>query len=95
MVVPTGVGKTLRFAPEMSVSEVLSELKIKTKIGGADFGLYQPQLGTKKARWLQKQRTLRFYDITNSVRFYLTFLALLSQILMILPTILINYRDPD
>ncbi len=70
MVVSTGVGKTLRFAPEMSVGEVLNELKNRTKTGGADFGLYQPPVGTKKARWLQKQRTLRYYELTNNVRYH-------------------------
>lgn len=68
MVVATGAAKVLRFAPDMSVHEVVKEIKVKTETGGADYGLYQPPLNGKKARWLQKQRTLKYYDIANNVR---------------------------
>jgi hypothetical protein len=68
MVVSTGVAKVLRFAPDMTVHEVQKEIKLRTETGGADFGLYQPPINGKKARWLQKQRTLKYYDIASNVR---------------------------
>jgi talin len=63
----TGAAKVLRFAPDMTIAEVLKEIKEKTEIGGADHGLYQAAFKGKKPRWLQKNRTLKYYDITNNM----------------------------
>eukprot|EP00029_Vermamoeba_vermiformis_P010761 TRINITY_DN573_c0_g1_i1.p1 TRINITY_DN573_c0_g1~~TRINITY_DN573_c0_g1_i1.p1 ORF type:complete len:2463 (-),score=953.41 TRINITY_DN573_c0_g1_i1:48-7436(-) len=67
LVSATGAAKVLRFAPDMTIAEVLKEIKEKTEIGGADHGLYQAAFKGKKPRWLQKNRTLKYYDITNNM----------------------------
>lgn len=67
LVSATGAAKVLRLAPDMTIAEVLKEIKEKTEIGGADHGLYQAAFKGKKPRWLQKNRTLKYYDITNNV----------------------------
>jgi hypothetical protein len=64
---PNNSTKTFKFPPDISVAEVIKEIQAKTELGGADHGLYQRATKGKKARWLQPNRTLRFYDIISNV----------------------------
>eukprot|EP01128_Nolandella_sp_AFSM9_P012687 TRINITY_DN951_c0_g2_i2.p1 TRINITY_DN951_c0_g2~~TRINITY_DN951_c0_g2_i2.p1 ORF type:complete len:2415 (-),score=843.80 TRINITY_DN951_c0_g2_i2:361-7515(-) len=51
----------------MSVGEVIKEIRLKTD-GGKDHGVFVPadaETG-KKAYWLAKNRTIRFYGLTNN-----------------------------
>eukprot|EP01113_Clastostelium_recurvatum_P020003 TRINITY_DN236_c0_g1_i4.p1 TRINITY_DN236_c0_g1~~TRINITY_DN236_c0_g1_i4.p1 ORF type:complete len:2591 (+),score=1077.50 TRINITY_DN236_c0_g1_i4:231-8003(+) len=56
--------KSMKFAPTMSVSEVIGQIKEKTNEGGDDHGLFQPGLeGKRPSRWLRLDRTLQYYDL--------------------------------
>lgn len=67
----TGATKTMRFASDMSVAEILREIADKGSVeGGRDHGLFSPpnkETG-KKGFWLAKNRALRFYGIGSNVR---------------------------
>jgi hypothetical protein len=63
----------------MLISEVIKEIQTKTELGGADHGLYQRAAKGKKARWLQPNRTLRFYDITSNVCYLFFVLSLVPD----------------
>jgi hypothetical protein len=77
---PNNSTKTFKFPPDMLISEVVKEIQIKTEIGGADHGLYQRAAKGKKARWLQQNRTLRFYDITSNVFRFFFHMSICSRI---------------
>lgn len=66
----TGTVKAMRFGVDMSVSEVIREIRIKNEIGGKDHGLFVPPNPEtlKKALWLDRKRTLRYYNLVNNVR---------------------------
>lgn len=58
----------MKFAPLMSVSEVLNQIREKSGEGGEDHGLFQPAHEAKRAaRWLRPDRTLQFYDLRINV----------------------------
>jgi len=66
--------KTLMFAPNMTISEVLSTIRERTGEGGLDHGLFLPasetQTGTK-GKWMRSEKLLSNYDLKNGVkRFY-------------------------
>lgn len=66
----TGSVKAMRFGLDLSVGEVIKEIRVKNEIGGKDHGLFvppNPETG-KKAFWLAKNRTLRYYGLINNVR---------------------------
>ncbi|KAF2072395.1 hypothetical protein CYY_006287 [Polysphondylium violaceum] len=61
-----GTVKTLRFSPDMSIQEVCTHIFEKTNEGGADHGLYQPNIeGKQTAKWLAMGKTLAYYDINS------------------------------
>jgi len=61
-----GTVKTLRFSPDMSIQEVCTHIFEKTNEGGADHGLYQPNIeGKQTAKWLSMEKTLAYYDINT------------------------------
>lgn len=62
--------KTMKFAPNMSISEccqlIAEKLADSIGITGADHGLFQnAEPGKRPARWLREDRTLQFYDIDS------------------------------
>ena len=61
--------KIMKFAPEMSIHQVLKEIKEKTNAGGDDFGLYM--LGNlekkQKPKWLDRMKSLKNYFMKNNV----------------------------
>ncbi|KYR00680.1 filopodin [Tieghemostelium lacteum] len=65
-IVASNTVKTLRFAPDQSVNEVIQHIKEKTGEGGEDHGLFTPFIdGKQSARWLLPEKTLQFYDINS------------------------------
>lgn len=68
----TDAFKVMRFASEMSISEVLKEIRTKLDDiqGGKDHGLFVPgnKETNKPGRWLEKNKTLKFYNLQNNVR---------------------------
>jgi len=70
LIVSTGQTKAMRFNQNMSISEMLQEIREKTNEGGRDHGIMQPADPTSKrpARWLKPQKTLQFYNLyTNDI----------------------------
>jgi len=64
----TGSVKAMRFGLDLSVGEVIKEIRLKNELGGKDHGLFVPgnvETG-KRAYWLARNRTLRFYGLTNN-----------------------------
>jgi hypothetical protein len=60
--------RAMKFAPTMSVSECLGQIKEKFNEGGEDHGLFQPgEEGKRNARWLRAEKTLQFYDLRLNV----------------------------
>lgn len=71
----TDATKILRFGWEMSVSEVVKEIRTKhddtgATAGGKDHSLYQAadKESKRPARWLEKNKTLRYYNLLQNVR---------------------------
>lgn len=78
----TGSVKAMRFGLDLSVGEVIKEIRVKNEIGGKDHGLFvppNPETG-KKAFWLAKNRTLRYYGLLNNVRCSVLVLVLPSSL---------------
>lgn len=69
-----GISKMMRFMGDMSIHEVLKEIREKTTTGGADHGLFEPAIFSSNGeliqggRWLKEGKTLNFYNITNNVQ---------------------------
>lgn len=64
----------MKFAPTMSVSECLAQVKEKFGEGGEDHGLFQPaEEGKRAARWLRPEKTLMYYDLRLNVCISVTF----------------------
>ena len=73
--VSTGQMKTMRFMQDMSVAEVCQQIREKYEVGGADHGIFQPDVkGQQTGRWLRMDRTLQFYDINTGVSYSLLFI---------------------
>eukprot|EP00029_Vermamoeba_vermiformis_P006337 TRINITY_DN2454_c0_g1_i1.p1 TRINITY_DN2454_c0_g1~~TRINITY_DN2454_c0_g1_i1.p1 ORF type:complete len:2441 (+),score=869.37 TRINITY_DN2454_c0_g1_i1:57-7379(+) len=60
--------KILKFPPEMSIHQVLKEIKEKTNVGGDDFGLFMQGNPEKrlKPKWLDRTKSLKNYFIKNN-----------------------------
>lgn len=61
--------KILKFPPEISIQQVLKEIKEKTNVGGDDYGLYMNGVPEKriKPKWLDRAKSLKNYFIKNNV----------------------------
>jgi hypothetical protein len=61
--------KILKFPPEMSIHQMLKEIKEKTNVGGEDFGLFMQGNPEKKQKpkWLDRTKSLKNYFIKNNV----------------------------
>ncbi len=53
----------------MSIGEAIQQIRDKTGIGGADFGIFQPKGKSKqsKSRWLKNDKSFMFYEIESEV----------------------------
>ncbi len=74
----TGSVKAMRLELDASISDVLKEIREKSEVAGKDYGLFVPaniETG-KKAYWLAKNRTLRYYEIDPNVCYFVTFLMI-------------------
>jgi hypothetical protein len=68
----TNSTRTLRFAADMPVGQMLKEIADRIGMEGrADHGLFSPpnKETMKKGFWLDRKRTLRFYGIASNVSF--------------------------
>lgn len=66
--------KTFRFLLHGTTGQAIKQIYDKTEdssglVGLESYGLFQPAGSFRKARWLQENRTLSYYDIDPGVRF--------------------------
>jgi hypothetical protein len=65
-----GDSKMMRFTQEMTVAEVIRDIQTKSKVGGDDYGLFDPgdKDKSKPPMWFKDNQPLMAYGITNGVR---------------------------
>ncbi len=59
----------MRFASEMSIAEAIKEIRDKTKVGGDDYGLFDPGdvKISRPPQWLKENLSFLSYSINNGV----------------------------
>lgn len=64
-----GSVKAMRFGLDMTIGEIIKEIRVKNEIAGKDLGIFLPsdaQSG-RKGQWLVKSKPLREYNLKDNV----------------------------